>query len=164
VAEHLTRKSLEAYLPVFSSRRRWSDRTKTIQLPLFPRYVFCRFGFEQRLDVLGTPNVTAIVGFGGRPCPVTEDEMESLKRIVDSNLPICPWPFVRMGQRVRIREGPLVGLEGILAREKAAYRVVVNVEMLARAVCVEVEREILELVTSPGQIATSNAAHLRSRV
>lgn len=148
VAEQLSAKSVEAYLPLCLLRRRWSDRLKTVQLPLFPRYVFCRFQFEDRLKVLRIPSVTSIVGFGGTPCPIPENEIDTIKRLVDCGLQIMPWPFLRIGHRVRIREGPLCGLEGMLAREKAAYRVVINVEMLQRAVAVEVERELLEATTN----------------
>jgi transcription antitermination factor NusG len=148
VAEQLAAKSLEGYVPFYRTRRPWSDRMKTLELPLFPRYVFCRFRFEERLKVLSTLSVISIVGFGGTPCPVTEKEIDLIKRMIDSNLPIMPWPCLRIGQRVRIRQGPLSGVEGILAKEKAAYRVVVNVEMLQRAVAVEIERDLLEAIGS----------------
>jgi transcription antitermination factor NusG len=146
VAEQLAAKSLEGYVPLYRTRRLWSDRRKTVELPLFPRYVFCRFRFEDRLKVLSTLSVISIVGFGGTPCPVTDKEIDVIKRMIDSNLPIMPWPFLRIGQHVQIRQGPLSGLEGILAKEKAAYRVVVNVEMLQRAVAVEIERDLLEAI------------------
>lgn len=148
VVEQLTAKSLEGYVPVYAARHRWSDRVKTVSLPLFPRYVFCRFRFEERQKVLSIFSVTSIVGFGGTPCPVSQEEIDTIKRIIGSNLPIMPWPFLRIGQPVRISEGPLSGVEGILAREKAAFRVVVSVEMLQRAVAVEVERDSLEVIGS----------------
>ena len=144
VATQLSAHALDVYLPLYRSRRRWSDRVKTIELPLFPRYVFGRFDFEDRLKVMRIPSVISIVGFGGIPSPISEEEIGVLKRITSQNLPITPWPFVRIGERVRVREGPLAGVEGILVREKTAYRVVVNVDMLDRAVAVELERDTLE--------------------
>ncbi len=158
VEAQLVAKSLEAYLPLYSSRRRWSDRVKTLELPLFPRYVFCRFVFEDRLKVLSVPSISAIVAFGGMPCPITQDEIDIVKRLVGSGLPITPWPFLRIGDRVRIREGSLSGVEGILAKEKAAYRVVVNVHMLQRAVAVEIERDLLEPISSPPMQSYESAA------
>lgn len=143
VAEHLRLMGLESYLPLYRSRRHWSDRTKTIQLPLFSQYVFARFCLEQRLTILELSSVLSIVGFGGVACPVDERELAALKAIVGSGLPYCPWPFLRSGQRVQICAGSLKGVEGILAREKSACRVVINVELLQRAVAVEVERDMV---------------------
>jgi transcription antitermination factor NusG len=92
VAEQLKVKSLEGYVPLYHSRRRWSDRTKLIELPLFPRYVFCRFQFEDRTKILSILSVTSIVGFGGMPCPVSEKEIATIKSLAGSGLPIAPSP------------------------------------------------------------------------
>ncbi len=144
VAEQLNAKSVNGYVPLFRSRRRWSDRVKAVELPLFPRYVFARFNFEERLKVLSVSSVVSLVGFGGKPCPMTEEDIDRVKSLVNSGVPIMPWPLLRVGQRVRIHKGPLSGIEGILVREKAAYRVVVNVDLLQRAVAVEIERDLVE--------------------
>jgi transcriptional antiterminator NusG len=144
VTAALSAKSLEAYTPLYRSRRRWSDRVKTVELPLFPRYVFCRFRFEDRIAVLRIPSITSIVGFGGTPSPISDNEIEMVRLVVSSGLPVTPWPFLRIGHRVRIRDGPLSGLEGILTKEKAPYRVIVNIEILKRAVAVEIDRDLLD--------------------
>ena len=146
VDEQLQAKALESYLPLYRARRRWSDRIKTIDLPLFSRYVFCRFDFEDRLKVLSISSIVSVVGFGGKPCPIPDHEIEIIQAVVGSGLPISPWPFLRIGQRVRICQGALEGLEGILAREKSGYRVIVNVELLNRAVAVEIERDLVRAV------------------
>jgi transcription antitermination factor NusG len=143
VAEHLLGRSLESYAPVYRERRRWSDRIRTVELPLFPRYVFCRFAFADRLKVIGMPSVLSVVGFGGEPAPVQDGEIDAVKTLVGSGLAVAPWLYLRIGQRVRICEGPLSGLEGILAREKSGYRVVVNIELLRRAVAVEIDRNFV---------------------
>ena len=148
VADQLQAESLEGYLPVYRATRRWSDRSKTIELPLSSRYVVCRFNFEQRLRVLQTFSVTSIVGFAGKPCPLSDQEIASIRRMVGSSLPLSPWPFVRLGQRVRICRGSMEGVEGILSREKSLYRVVVNVELLNRAVAVEIDRDMVCPVAS----------------
>ena len=144
--DQLKAKALESYVPLYRARRRWSDRVKTIDLPLFSTYVFCRFGFEDRLKVLQISSIISIVGFGGKPCPIPDREIETIQTVVGSGLPFCPWPFLRIGQRVRFCGGALEGMEGILAREKSSYRVIVNVELLNRAVAVEVERDRLHAV------------------
>jgi transcriptional antiterminator NusG len=145
-AATLRRKGYEEFLPLYRSRRRWSDRIKTIDLPLFSRYVFCRFNFETRLKVLQVSSVVSIVGFGGKPCPIPDRDIETIQAVVGSGLPVCPWPFLRIGQRVRVAEGALEGLEGILARKKSDYRVIVNMELLNRAVAVEIEQDLVRAV------------------
>jgi transcription antitermination factor NusG len=143
VEGQLQARALESYLPLYRARRHWSDRVKAVDFPLFPRHVFCRFGFEDRLKVLSISSVTAIVGFGGKPCPIPDHEIERVQAVVGSGLPFSPWPFLRVGQRVRIGCGALEGLEGILAREKSGCRVIVNVEILNRGVAVEIERDMV---------------------
>lgn len=147
VAAQLQSKALESYVPVYRATHRWSDRIKTLELPLFPRYVFCRFDYEARPKVLTTPGVNSIVGFGGKPCPVTEEEIAAVKTIVMSGLPLQVWSRLTVGQRVRVRRGAMEGLEGILVREKTACRLVVNLELLNRSVAVEVERDLLDPIS-----------------
>jgi transcription antitermination factor NusG len=149
VAEQLRAKGVEEYLPLYTVKRRWRDRTATLSLPLFPRYVFCRSAFEDRLKVLQLLSVTSIVSFGGKPSPVANEEIETIKAMVSSGRPLRPWPCVNVGERVRICEGSLEGVEGILVREKSGYRVVINVEVLNRAVAVEIERDMVRAVGSP---------------
>jgi len=142
-AEQLRFKGLETYLPMYRTRRRWSDRVKTIQLPLFPQYIFSRFYYADRIRILETASILSIVSFGGVPCPVEARQLEGLRAIVGSGLPYCPWQLLRAGERVQICAGPLEGVEGVLAREKSEWRVVVNLELLQRAVAVEVDRDLV---------------------
>jgi len=143
VARALTHNNFETFLPLYRSRRQWSDRVKLLELPLFPSYVFARFREPQRVLVLRTPGVRSIVSFNHRPAPVREEEIESLQVMVRSGLPIEPWPILREGQRVRVERGPLQGVEGVLLRFKSGWRVVVGVEILQRAVAAEVDRDVL---------------------
>lgn len=152
VAEQLAAKSLEAYVPIYRSRRWWSDRVKIMELPLFPRYIFCRFALEERVKVLSTPGVISIVSFDGNPYPLDDKEVDAIRRIAESNLVFTPWPFLQIGHRVHICRGPLKGLEGILAKEKTVYLAVVNVHLLQRAVAVEIERDFLQTVPNNGSI------------
>jgi transcription antitermination factor NusG len=146
VAAQLQSKALESYLPIYRARHRWSDRVKTVELPLFPRYVFCRFRSDERPKILTTPGVNSIVGFSGKPCPVTDEEIAAVRMMVMSGSPLKVWSCITVGQRVRVRKGAMEGLEGVLVREKADCRLVVNLELLNRGVAVEVERDILEPV------------------
>jgi transcription antitermination factor NusG len=146
VAENLRVQGLESFLPLYRTRRQWTDRVQSVDLPLFPGYVFCRFAYASRLGVLNTPGVISMVGFSGTPATVTDDEILRIRAIQTSGLPSQPWPFVQVGQRARIERGALAGLEGVLIREKDALRVVVSVELLQRAVAVEIERGLIRAV------------------
>ena len=142
--EHAVKRSLEgralnAFLPTYRIRRQWSDRKKEIQRPLFAGYVFCRFDFEKRLPILQTDGVIGIVTAGKNPLPVPDHEIEAIKLIVESQLQIQPWPFLHVGEKVRIQHASLKGLEGILLKIKDNLNVVVSVEMLQRSVAVEIE-------------------------
>ncbi len=137
---HLLYKGLEGFSPVCRARRRWSDRTKDLDVALFPGYIFCRFPQHERASVLGTPGVTSIVSFGKTPGIVEDDEIAAVRAILASGLPAQPWPYLRAGQRVRIEEGCLQGLTGTLVRCRDDWRMVVNVELLQRSVAVEIDR------------------------
>jgi transcription antitermination factor NusG len=139
VDEHLRNRGLEALCPTYRAARRWSDRVKVVDLPLFAGYVFCCFSYRQRLVALGTAGVRSIVGFGSAPQPIPEAEIAALQSIGRSGLPARPWPHLRAGERVQVVKGCLAGLQGILSREEARARVVVSIEMLMRSVAVEVE-------------------------
>ncbi len=140
VGEILRGKGYEDFVPVYHSRRRWSDRYKDLELPLFPGYVFCRLDPAWRLPVLTTPGVVAIVGNGRTPVPVEDSEIEALKLVVGSDLQVQPWPYLKIGERVCIESGALAGLEGILQDVKKSCRIVVSVDLLQRSVAVEVDR------------------------
>jgi transcription antitermination factor NusG len=143
VAENLRGKGLESFVPLYRTRRQWTDRIQSVDLPLFPGYVFCRFAYASRLPVLNTPGVTSVVGFSDVPTPVADEEIVRIQAIQASGLPAHPWPYLRVGQKARIERGSLAGLEGVLIREKDALRVVVSVELLRRAVAVEIDRDMI---------------------
>ncbi len=140
VAEILRGKGYEEFVPLYRSRRKWSDRLKEVELPLFPGYVFCRFEPARRLPVLTTPGVVLVVGNGKAPVPVEDSEIEALKMLVNSRLQVEPWPYLRVGERVAIEDGALAGLEGILLDVRKFCRIVVSVDLLQRSVAVEVDR------------------------
>lgn len=132
---------VDTFLPLYHSRRRWSDRVIDVDLPLFPGYVFGKFSLEERVRILRTPGVTRIVSFAGSPAPVPERELADVRAALASKLPLGPWPYLRAGDPVRIERGPLRGLEGTLLREVGGLRLVLSVELLQRSLAVEIESE-----------------------
>lgn len=151
-------KGLEEFLPLCKARRRWSDRIKELDAPLFPGYVFCRFNPYERLPVLTTPGVSSIVGMGKIPAPIEDSEIAALHSIVNSGLMAQPWPFLKAGQYVRIDAGPLCGLEGILLEIKSSHRLVVSVTLLQRSVSVEIDRLWVSPASAPRRPAAAPAA------
>jgi len=139
VTAHLSGMGYESFLPLYMCRRRWSDRFKEIESPLFPGYVFCRLNPLDRLPILMTPGVFVIVGIGKTPEPIDETEIAAIQAAVKSGLPSQPWPFVQIGQRVRIEHGPLYGLEGVLLDFRGRHRLVLSVTLLQRSIAVQVE-------------------------
>jgi transcription antitermination factor NusG len=133
-------KGLEAFLPTYTSRRKWSDRSKVIESPLFPGYVFCRFDVHNRLPVLVTPGVISVVGMGKTPIAVEDLEILSLQAAIGSGIQMEPWPYVEIGERVRIKDDVLDGMEGILTSFKGSHRVVISVTLLRRSVALEIDR------------------------
>jgi transcription antitermination factor NusG len=144
----LHNKGYQEFLPLYRSRRHWSDRTKQLDLPLFPGYVFCRFDPHDRLPVLTTPGLVHIVGVAGIPAPIDDREIDAVHAIIKSGLAAEPWPFVKVGNIVRIDYGSLEGLEGILIEIKKRHRLVVSVTLLQRSVAVEIDRDWVSLVRS----------------
>jgi transcription antitermination factor NusG len=138
-AAHLSGKGYECFLPKHKSRRRWSDRFKEVESPLFPGYVFCRLDPHDRLPIRITPGVILIVGQGKTPEPIDESEIAAIQSAVKSGLPSQPCPFLQIGQRVRIDNGPLWGLEGVLLDFKGHHRLVLSVTLLHRSIAVQVE-------------------------
>jgi transcription antitermination factor NusG len=139
VASALSNKNHEVYLPLFRSVRQWQDRAKQLFLPLFPGYVFIRGGMDRQLQILTTPGIIRIVGWSGRPAIVPQNQLDAVRQIIESNLYVETHPFLQFGDRVRVKTGPLKGLEGVLTRRKRKAQLVVSMEMLGRSAAVEIE-------------------------
>jgi transcription antitermination factor NusG len=140
VARMLDSKGLETLLPLYKKRHRYAARCKVSELPLFPGYVFCRFNVLTRLPILTTPGVTQILGIGNTPVPLSENEIVSLQTAIKSDLPLQPFPFLQVGQRVRIEEGVLAGVVGIVIRCKQSLRLVLSITLLQRSVLLEIDQ------------------------
>jgi transcription antitermination factor NusG len=153
VALMAARRGFEEFVPVYHCRRRWSDRAKTVEFPLFPGYIFCHLHVERRLPLLTIPGVLHFVGAGKSPAPVDESEIAAIQGAVRSGLSIEPWPFLENGQRVRLEDGPLVGMEGIFVKDAGQGRIVASITLLQRAVAVAVERHWVKPVDSRSPIS-----------
>lgn len=139
IAAQLEGQGFECFLPKYKSIREWSDRKKEVEQPLFPGYVFCRFEYTQRQSVVVTPGVMQVVGCGRTPMPVEDREIEAIQIAVASGISSQPWPYLEVGERVKIHTGKLIGLEGILVNFKGNHRVVLSVSLLQRSVALEVD-------------------------
>ena len=153
VATQLRYKGYDEYLPIYKSRRRWSDRMKDVDLPLFSGYTFCKFDVQARLPILVVPGVLSIVGTGKMPTALSEEEISSIQKVVACGMKYEPWPFMEAGQPVFVERGPLAGLEGIVVEVKTNCRLVLSVPLLQRSVAVEIDRGCVRPTSNPGPAA-----------
>lgn len=154
VADTLSSKGFDVFLPLYESLRRWKDRQKLISLPLFPCYVFVRGGSGHRLPILTTPGVYMILSRGEQVAVIPDEEIRAIRQTVEGNFRVEPHPFLRCGERIRVTHGSLQGVEGILVRKKNIFRLILSVDMLAQSVAVEVNASDVE------PVAPRNAAAL----
>jgi len=162
VSALLSNKGFEVFLPLYKTTRRWKDRSKSVCLPLFPCYMFLRGNLDRKLDILRTPGVFWLVENDGRACQIPDSEIDSVRKITETSLAVEPHPYSNLkdGDFVRIRSGPLAGIQGVLTYLKNRYRVVLSVEVLRKAVAVEVDLENVELGNSPSGIVPPPLAKL----
>jgi transcription antitermination factor NusG len=163
-AQLLSGKGYQTLLPTYQSKKRWNGRLQELKAPLFPGYVFCQFEALNRLPILVTPGVINVVGSGRVPLPVEDAEIAAIQTVVSSGLRAEPWPYLEVGQRIRINTDALGGLEGILIKCKGNHRIVVSVSLLRRSVALEIDRNcvspvgpvrgsVLEPMMQPGVVA-----------
>jgi transcription antitermination factor NusG len=148
-------------MPVSKFIRKWSDRVKESEVPLFPGYFFCRMNPHNRLPVLTTPGVIQIVGVGKTPIPVEEEEIAAIQRAGRSGIPIMPWPYMQVGHVAGIKEGPLKGMNGIVVKIKSGTKLILSVSLLQRSVAVEIDRRWIGEPAVAAAVANS-ANHGRS--
>ena len=139
-ANLLSGKGYQTFLPTYMSKKPWRGKYRGVAAPLFPGYVFCQFDVLKRLPVLVTPGVLMVVGRGRTPVPVEDSEIDAIQKVVSSGHRAEPWPYLEVGQQVRIQDGALSGVEGILTNFKGSRRLVVSVSLLCRSVSLEIER------------------------
>ncbi len=144
VVQHLRMKDIEVFLPVCTVVKRWKNRTTAkIEVPLFGGYVFARFSSSERIRVLEVPRVVSIVGTKGKPDPLPDKEIELLREGLHLRQ-VDPYPYIKIGNRARIRSGPLTGMEGIVVRKDDRLRIVLSLDQIMRSVAVHVNADELE--------------------
>jgi transcription antitermination factor NusG len=154
VSTLLQYKGFAEFLPVYRSRRRWSQHIAEIELPLFPGYVFCSFDpAERRVPIMTTPGVMAIVGFGGKPVPIEPGEIEAIHRVLATGIATEPWKYVPSGQRVRVERGSLAGLEGVFIETRKDHRLLLSVTLLQRSVAVQIDESCVVPIRVPTRSA-----------
>lgn len=159
LAKYLDHRRIENYLPLYSSKRKWSDGSRvTLSLPLFPGYVFVRIARDERIRVLTLPGALQIItGTGGELSPISDAVIHALRDGL-SEREVEPYPLLTEGQRARIRSGALAGMEGVVIRHKSNLRVVLTIEMIMRSIAVEVDGEDLEPLSSPWYVDLQESA------
>jgi transcription antitermination factor NusG len=146
VAEQLLSKNLEFFLPLYESVRRWKDRKTRIELPLFPGYMFVQIPLRERLRVLEVPGVVKLVSFSGEPVPLDDSEINILRQGLTGKLKAEPHPYLKIGQKILVKHGPLSGLEGILIRKKDSFRLVISVDLIMRSIAVEISASDIQTI------------------
>jgi transcription termination/antitermination protein NusG len=152
--ELLARKDFEVFLPLYQAKRHWKDRRKVVSLPVFPCYLFLRTNLVRKLEILQTPGVFWLVESGGRTCEVPNSEIEAVRRITQSSVTAEPHPYLKCGDHVRVRQGALAGIEGVLIRVRNRYRVVVSVNLLQKGIAVEVDFSMVERIGRGGETSS----------
>jgi len=155
VENSLRGKGYSVFSPFYHTKRKRIDRIAEVEVALFPGYVFCEFDSNKRLPILMTPGVVRVVGRGNRPEPVDDTEIASIRTVALAGRPVQPWPFLRLGQRVRLQSGPLTGAKGIFLRVEDEYHLIVSVTLLQRAVSVVIEKDAVEPLFSGERHAES---------
>jgi transcription antitermination factor NusG len=158
VARNLTDKGFVVFLPLYAAARNWRDRVKLLYLPLFPCYVFVKGGLERRLDIVTTPGINAfVVSSGGLPAIISGDEIADIRQAIGAGARVEPHPFLRCGDWVIVRCGPLAGIRGVLVRKKSVYRLVVSIEMLGKSAAVEIDATSVERLNQQSWTASSRS-------
>jgi transcription antitermination factor NusG len=144
VAEQLVHKSVDHFLPLYETVRKWKSGRFKVHLPLFPGYLFVHIPLRERLQVLQVPGVVQLVGSSGVPLALPQAEIETIRDAMSKGLQAHPHPYLKVGSRVRIIRGPLEGLHGILLRKKGKLRLVVSVELIMRSISIDVDASEVE--------------------
>ena len=152
-AKLLTGKGYEILLPLYQEERHWGRRIRKFDAPLFRGYVFCQFDVLKRLPILVTPGVIGIVSLGRVPISINPSEIQAIQAMVSSGVKAEPWPYLEIGQRVRIEDSSMRGVEGILLAHKGSHRVVLSITLLQRSVALEIDRRLVTPIAAASEEA-----------
>ena len=158
VAEHFVQRGVEHFLPLYETIHRWNNGRHRVQLPLFPGYIFVHIALRDRRRVIEVPGFVRLVGFNSLPCPLPEADINRMKEALNKGVVAEPYPYLAVGTRVEVRNGPLQGMTGILVRRQNKCRVVISVDLIMRSMAVEVEAADVVPVPSSTLSASQDAA------
>lgn len=158
VAEHFAQRGVEHFLPLYETIHRWNNGRHTVRLPLFPGYIFVRIALRDRLRVIEVPGFVRLVGFNSLPCPLPEADINRMKEALNKGVLAEPYPYLTVGTRVEIRNGPMQGMTGILLRRQNKCRVVISVDLIMRSMIVEVEAGDVAPLRRPSHGIRQNGA------
>lgn len=144
VRDQLTAKNITQLLPLWRKRSQWKDRVKIIEVPLFTGYLFGCFALQSRLEILNTFGVARLVGLNGKPEPIPEEQIAAVQKMIAEHLPYDPHPYLTVGTRVRVKHGALAGTEGILVAKKRHQRLVISIDLIQKAVAVDIDSADVE--------------------
>jgi len=131
---------LEPFLPLRQERRRWKDRWKWVEFPMFPGYLFVRGQIDELREVWRTKGVVQVLGTGwDHPSPVPDEQIHRVRALVDSGVEVEPCPYLKTGMVVRVLRGPLMGVQGIFVRRRNLDRIVISVDLIGKAVATEID-------------------------
>lgn len=146
VDRELQKKRIETFLPLRKITRRWSDRFKEIELPLFSGYLFVRIPLKEKLQVLQTAGAVRFIGFNLFPSPVPEKDLLAIRRFIQEEISADPFPYLSAGDRVYVRSGPLKGIEGFIVRKDRHTRLVVSLDLVMQSVSVAIDEALVEKI------------------
>lgn len=158
VAEHFAQRGVEHFLPLYETIHRWNNGRHRVQLPLFPGYIFVHIALRDRMRVIEVPGFVRLVGFNSLPCPLPEVDINRMKEALNKGVLAEPYPYLTVGTRVEIKNGPMQGMTGILLRRQNKCRVVISVDLIMRSIAVEVEAADVVPVRSSTLNAMQDAA------
>lgn len=142
----LRKKRIETFLPLRKITRRWSDRSKKIEEPIFSGYLFVRIALRNRLQALQAKGSVRFVSFNSLPTPIPVKELEAVKRFTEEEISIDPFPYLRQGDRVYVRSGPLRGVEGFIVRKDRNTRLVISLDVLFQSISVAIDQALVEKI------------------
>ena len=148
VASELESRGIDAYLPTITEIHRWSDRRKKVEVPLFPGYVFMQSAMTPvvRRSAICARGVVGFVTMHGEPLPIPEEEIAGIRQLLAGEMPCAPYPFLKVGQRVRVRGGALDGIEGCLVRAEGSRKLVVSIDAISRSLALHIDGYDLEAI------------------
>lgn len=145
-------RKIECFLPLRETIRQWKDRRKKVKLPLFNGYIFVKIPLKDRIKVLEVDGVVRLVGFKSEPSPIPDDQIDAVKAFISNSRDLFPVPYLKVGQRVKVINGPLRGVEGILIKKQNQFRLIISIDLIMQSVAVNIDARDVIPVSSTSSI------------